>query len=156
MNVLHLTENIRGGGATWGIFHSAKYSKRLYGHEHTVMAMRPDSLAASDQGIADARAHGMRPVVRPEKAEFHKEVEQADVVLIQWWGSHAIWSLRYRNMVACRLAILYHVAGTKDADMNMNIITPVELDWPDINVAVSMHTYDKVFAGLPDGRKAFV
>ena len=148
MKVLHLIENIRFGGANRGVFTSAKLSRRLYGHEHTIIPVRSDSLAATDRGIAMAHASGMRTVVRPDKATFHKEVEQADVVLVHWWGSTDMWTLRYRNMVACRLAILYHVAGTKDADMNMNIITPIELDWPDINVAVSMHTYDKAFADL--------
>ena len=156
MKVLHLIENIRFGGANRGVFTSAKHSKRLYGHEHTIIPMRSDDLAATDNGIAMAHANGMRTVVWPDKADYHKEVEQADVVLVQWWGSTCMLGLRYKNMMPCRLATLYHVAGTKDADANMNIITPIEPAWPDINVAVSMHTYDKVFADLPDERKAFV
>jgi len=156
MNVLHLIENLRGGGANRGVFAAAKYSGRLYGHKHVIMTIRADSLAASDETLVAARANGLYPIVGFEKEDFHREVERADVVLLHWWGSPYLWNLRYQNMLPCRLATVYHIAGTVGADLNENIVTPTELDWPDINVAASMHTFDVVFANLPPERKAFV
>lgn len=163
MRVLHLIENLRGGGANRGVFAAAKYSNRFYQHEHTIIPVRSDGGAATNRGLAMARHSEMRPAVfydwqtdKAMKAAFHAEIAAADVVLIHWWGSNYLWGLRYCNMPPCRLGIIYHVAGTAEADLNENIITAVELGWPDINIAASRYTYDRVFAGLPEERKAFV
>ncbi len=155
MKVLHVIENLRGGGGNCAMCAAAKYSTRIYGHEHTTIGLVQGGLASQPASLAMAGRAGLRAIPGANDETLRANIKMADVVILYWWESETIKRFQTRHdLPAMRLACWYMPAG----DIAPNFIRQADLDFADVNVACGRYTYYDValFVALPPERKAFV
>lgn len=155
LKVLHIIENLRGGGGNYAMCAAAKYSQRLYEHEHTAVGLTRGPLAAQPESLDIAEKAGIRAIPGANDETLRALIETADVVILYWWESETI--RKFQSEPAwpkMRLACWYMPAG----DIPPNTIDFADLDFADVNVACGRYTYYDVpvFGAIPASRKDFV
>lgn len=141
--VLHIIQNVIGGGGSRAMISLAKHSRRLGGYDHRLV-----SLAAADiVGLELAKQAGLSVLDQPSREELHTAIAEADVVLVHWWNNPDLATLFRSDLPAARLALWLHVGGYHSPQ----VLSRPLIDFADLAVACSPHTYaHPVFAGLAE------
>ena len=77
-----------------------------------------------------ARTADIEIVEAPSPIHLYTEMEQADIVQIEWWNCSYVTPVLFQPLPPCRLVTRYHVAGDKAP----HIITPNHLKLADLNI----------------------
>lgn len=145
--VLHLIQSVTGGGGARAMLSLAKHSRSLGGPRHRVVSLLP----ADATGLELARAAGVPILNNPSAKQLRRELEAADIVLVHWWNVPELAALFRRELPPMRLALWLHVGGYHSPQ----ILTPRLLEFADLAVACSPHTYaHPAFAELPAAVRA--
>lgn len=141
--VLHIIQNVIGGGGARAMISLAKHSHRLGGYNHRLFSLSP----ADAVGLDLAKQAGLPVLNQPGRDELNKAIAEADLVLVHWWNNPDLATLFRSDLPASRLALWLHVGGYHSPQvLSRNLI-----DFADLSVACSPHTYaHPVFAELPE------
>ena len=160
-HILHIIHELSGGGAAREMLNLARVLDRSRGYVHKIIALKP----AGEHGRQLAVQTGVEVVECPSPTALYAEMEQADIVQIEWWNCSLVTSLLHRPFPDCRLVIRYHVAGDKAphivtanhlklADLNIlskadnPILEAFDADWKEDRVSCILHGSD--FSRMPN------
>jgi predicted O-linked N-acetylglucosamine transferase (SPINDLY family)/glycosyltransferase involved in cell wall biosynthesis len=120
---------------------AAKYSSRLGNFQHRVLSLREiDSYM-----LPLTEEAGMTWVNAPDRATLEREIEQADIVHLQFWNNPQLYELLRSNLPPMRLVVWCHIAGNTCPQA----IVPELIDYADFALACSPYTYEHpVFQNL--------
>ena len=144
IKVLQLIQYLSPGGAARAMLTVAKYSSRFDNNIiHRVASYFPNP---PDAGMVQlALNNGMTVVHTPGGDTLLKEIEQADIIHINWWNNPELNDFLHRELPPMRLLLWYHVGG----DHAPQVITRQLIDLADFAVACSPYTYERpVFQNL--------
>lgn len=141
--VLHVIQNVIGGGGARAMISLARHSRRLAGYEHRLV-----SLGAADAvGLDLARAAKLEVLNQPDKEALERAMAESDIVLVHWWNNPDLAGLFLRDLPPMRLALWLHVGGYHAPQ----VFSRALIDYADLTVGCSPHTYaHPVFSGLPE------
>lgn len=141
--VLHIIQNLIGGGGARAMVSLAKHSGELGEFRHQLV-----SLAAADEvGLELAKKANLPVLDHPSQAELKAAMARADIVLVHWWNNPDLARLFRRELPPMRLALWIHVGGYHPPQ----VLQPSLIPFADLTVACSPHTYaHPAFATLPD------
>ena len=144
--ILHVIQNVIGGGGARAMISLGKHSARLGGYEHRLV-----SLGAADAvGLELARQANLPVLNQPGRAELDQAMADADIVLVHWWNNPDLTTLFHRELPPMRLALWLHVGGYHPPQ----VLTQPLIDFADLAVACSPHTYaHPVFTGLSENAR---
>ncbi|PTX90873.1 polysaccharide pyruvyl transferase family protein [Opitutus sp. ER46] len=147
--VLHVLECLGGGGAARAAIAMATELGHLGSFEHRIVSLRP----AERDGRRLAAAAAFEVLDVPGTTELLHALAAADIVLVHWWNSPEIAQLFSRELPPMRLALWLHVGGYHAP----HVISPALLEYADLTVACSPHTYaHPAFSTVDASRKAMV
>ncbi|MBC8002347.1 MAG: polysaccharide pyruvyl transferase family protein, partial [Opitutaceae bacterium] len=140
--ILHIIQSVGGGGGARAMIALAKHSHRLGGLEHRAVSLTP----ADSVGLQLAEQAGLPILNQPGRAELREAMVDADIVLVHWWNNPELAMLFRSELPPMRLVLWLHVGGYHSPQ----VITPPLLEFADLSVACSPHTYSHpAFASLP-------
>ena len=131
--VLHVIQNVIGGGGSRAMISLARHSRRLGGFRHKLV-----SLAAADSvGLELARQADLPVLNQPGRDDLRKAMAEADIVLVHWWNNPEVAALFRSDLPSTRLALWLHVGGYHSPQ----VLSRSLIDFADLSVACSPHTY---------------
>lgn len=140
--VLHLIENLIGGGAARAMVSVARELKKLSDVDHRIVSLLPSDRT----GLALAKEAGLDVLDRPGRNALYRALTEADLVLVHWWNVPELAELFRRELPPMRLALWLHVGGFHPPQ----VLLPGLIELADLTVACSPHTYTHpVFTSLP-------
>ena len=141
--ILHLIQNLVGGGGSRAMISLAKHSARLAGYEYQLVSLG----AADSVGLDLARQANLPVLNQPDRNELFQAMADADIVLVHWWNNPDLATLFRRELPPMRLALWLHVGGYHPPQVFSRSL----IDFADLTVACSPHTYaHPVFTSLPE------
>ena len=124
--ILHIIHELSGGGAARETINIARHLNAAVGYRHKIISLKP----SDKQGLSLAQSAGIEVIENPTRDVLFSEIEQADIVQIEWWNCSLVSQLYHVPFPDCRLVTRYHVAGDKAP----HIITPNHLKFSDMNI----------------------
>jgi glycosyltransferase involved in cell wall biosynthesis len=141
IKIVHVIKGLNFAGSGRSLCAITKYLKECGPFHSTVISLLPNSPAKEM-----AEEAGIRLLLAPEQSEITRELEDADIVQIEWWNNPQIYELFRWNLPPMRLVMFLHVAG----DTSPNILLKEVVDFADLCVAGCPYTYDRpVIQNLP-------
>jgi len=105
--VLHLIQQLGGGGAARAMISVAKHSRLTGGPDHALVSLRP----ADEAGRALARDANLTLFDAPPRRALHRALSEADIVLVHWWNYPEVLQLFATELPPMRLMAWIHVGG---------------------------------------------
>jgi len=130
--ILHVIENLTGGGAAREIIYLAHEAARTSHHCHKILTLKP----SQPKGLELAREYRVPVVENPSEQKMVEELRAADIIQISWWNNALITEFLHKPLPPARLVIRYHVAG----HLAPHIILPEHLQMADCNIL----SYDRI------------
>lgn len=147
LRVLHFIQSVNEGGGSRCVIAASKYSSRTAQIQHRVISLSP----ASREGLALAQAAGLTVIEVPDPQTLQQEVEQADIVQIDYWNFPKMHALLRSDLPAMRLLIWFHIAG----DSPPQAIARSLIDFADMTLTSNpySHTLPVVQKALKQGHQ---
>ncbi|MBX3014917.1 MAG: glycosyltransferase [Caldilineaceae bacterium] len=109
ISIVHIIEHFSGAGPTRGILAAINYAKQLgLAQQHTVCTLRTANAPLS---VLQAKKAGITLYQGPEGATLHQILQQADVVVVHFWNSPALYAFLRTELPPMRLVIWSRVYG---------------------------------------------
>ncbi|NET09534.1 MAG: glycosyltransferase family 4 protein, partial [Symploca sp. SIO2B6] len=134
ISVLHIIQQLSGGGAARSLLATARYSAAMGNFQHRVISLLP----ATDSARTIAQDANVEIIDTPNKDTLNQNVETADIVQVHFWNTPELYQLLYSPLPPLRLLVWAHVGGDKAPQ----IITPSLVELPDAFLASSPYTLD--------------
>lgn len=146
IKVLHIIEGVTLGGGTRVVIVMAKNSSRLGYIQHRIVFLSP----ASSEGTALAKSAGIPVIDAPDDPSLQQEIEQADIVQVNYWNCPKLNALMRSELPFMRLLIWFHIVG----DTPWQFITRILIDLADVALISRLYSLMlPVFKSiLDDGR----
>lgn len=127
IRILHIAATLGLGGSGRSLCAIAKHLRSFDDYQHTVISLLP----RADQQRQLAERSGARVLEEPDNEVLRKEIEQADIVHVEWWNHPSVYDFLRTSWPPMRLLLFAHVAG----DVSPNLITSQVVDFADFWVS---------------------
>lgn len=133
IRVLHIVQSITEGGGARTVMTTARSSMRSGQFQHAAISLSP----ASHAGLAIAEKTGLSVIDNPEPKQLQQELEQADIVQVNYWNFPRLHALLHSELLPpMRLLIWFHIAG----DSPPQAITRSLVDFADVALTSNPHS----------------
>ena len=141
--VLHIIQQLSGGGAGRALVGVAKYSSAHGNLEHRVHSL----LLPNDQGLELAASHKIRVETPSSPVELQALIADADIVHVHWWNNPELDALLRTTLPDSRTIGWFHVGGQRAPQ----ILSRDVVEYFDMAIACSPYTYESpAFRSLPE------
>lgn len=146
--VLHIIHSLTVGGAARALVAVGKYSARLGPFEHKLAVL--DLQHTSPAAVTFALEQGIQVPIARNREEIYREMEDADIVQINWWQHPEMDAFLRSELPAVRLLGWFHCACHRAPQ----ILTAQMVEYFDLVLGCCNHTYRcPAIQRLPEGER---